>query len=113
MISMEIVMLYLKDLSRYNPANKGREVKKTLASKRPGLQHQPSLLDLESIGSSFLQQNKNQHNAIRRLTKGEDRRKICQRTLHQPVMHEFRSRVNRRKQHQREDDMVVHISVKA
>lgn len=40
-----------------------------------------------------------------------DRRKVCQRILHQPVLVELRSGINRRRRNSREGDIVEHISV--
>ncbi|ADL55270.1 hypothetical protein [Gallionella capsiferriformans] len=48
-----------------------------------------------------------------RLALAGDRRKICQRILHKPVLVDFRSGVHRRCRNLREDDMVEHVSVSA
>lgn len=51
--------------------------------------------------------------AVRRSSLEGDRRKVCQRILHKPVLVELRSGINRRRHNLREDDMIEHVSLLA
>ncbi|MFA6062443.1 MAG: hypothetical protein WC736_07550 [Gallionella sp.] len=48
----------------------------------------------------------------RRSASSVDRRKVCRRILRQRVLLEFRSGACRRRRHLREDDMLMHVSIK-
>ncbi len=48
----------------------------------------------------------------RRSASSVDRRKVCRRILRQRVLLEFRSGACRRRRHLRQDDMLMHVSIK-
>lgn len=48
----------------------------------------------------------------RRSSTSVDRRKVCRRILRHRVLLEFRSGACRRRRHLREDDMLMHVSIK-
>jgi hypothetical protein len=48
----------------------------------------------------------------RRAAEAADRRRLCRRILRHRVLVEFRSGGCRRRRHLREDDMLIHVSIK-
>ena len=61
-----------------------------------------------------------QHRAVepppaidRRVPEHESRRKVCRRVLHQPMLEELRSGMERRKSRQRDGDDIDHIDEEA
>ena len=108
-------MAYVSGLPSYVRNANGYELKGAVDTRQASLQQfrKPLAEETGKPPEPHPQSLSDQEKATRRSAGGGDRRKVCQRFLHLPVLVELRSGVNRRCRNLREGDIVEHVSVEA
>lgn len=102
-------MAYVSGLPSYVRNANGYELKGAVDTRQANLQQFRNGAGHEKQAEPHPQQS-GDHDKIVRGAEG-DRRKVSQRILHQPVLVELRSGINRRRRNSREGDIVEHISL--
>lgn len=107
-------MASVSGLVSYPRNANGHELKGAVNTQQTNLKQprNPFATGIEKPLEPHPQSPSDQNKAVRRAAIEGDRRKVCQRFIHRPVLIEFRSGINRRRRNSRECDIVEHISVK-
>lgn len=102
-------MAYVSGLPSYVRNANGYELKGAVDTRQANLQQFRNNAGTQKPPQPHPQQPGGHNKAVR--SAEGDRRKFSQRFLHQPVLVELRSGINRRCRNLREGDIVEHISV--